>query len=449
MQENTYPTFNYYGQNVILLPGSKFTKKELQGRLNQMNIDYDINLDKNSLTSLYESKLKYDENKLAIFEKLRKDTQNYLAKSDYSGRQSLPANLSTSNRNINNGKVMSISCEVIEPFNIKEQSFNKTNNNNNINQSHYSHNNLRINNYNKNNDNNVLNSNINNNYISNSRQNTAYFPNKNVQSSNYNYNKNYSNSRNVLSNNSQKNNYQEEINTDIINKNNINDNIKVSNFNNSDQRQHIYSSNNNIRNSNVTEYDNESNFTFFSVFKPLKTSLYKNRKQLCHDLIYLLILAFIGLGLLYLMINNSSTIAEFLREFIRLLSSPLELISFIKNLFCTIFFGALKYFYVIIPLIVILVFGFFYYKKLIFKKQCRKILNEIIKDMRDCKRDRGVRVSETEIYRMYFENNGVSYNDFLKKYLPVLNKLRRKETQIRVSNIIENGKNVIYWELNN
>ena len=445
MQENTYPTFNYYGEKLILLPGSKFTKKELQGRLNMMNIDYDINLNKKCLSSLYESNLKNDENKLAIFEKLIKDTQNYFNKFDYSERQSLPETLSSSNRHINNGKAMNISFEDVEPLNIKEQSFNKIDNNN-FNHNKYSHNPFISNNYNKNKDKNISNSLINNNFIYNSRQNKVCYENNNIKNLDLNYGKNSSNPKNVLFNSHLKNKYQEEINTDI-NKNNVNSiNINFSNFNNDDHRQSIYS---NI-NSNVTEYDKKSDLSFFSDFEPfLGTSLSKKRKKLCNDLIYLLILTSIGLGLFYLIINNSSEISDFLREFIKLLCSPLELIGFIKNLFFKIFFGALKYLYSIILLVIFFVFVLFYYKRLKIKKECKKILNEIINDMKNLKRDRSVRVSEIEIYKMYFENNGVSYDNFLTKYLPILNKLRKNRNQIKLSNEIQNGKNVVYWELEN
>ena len=72
------------GETLILLPVSKFSKKELQNRLRQKKIFFDENCDKQSLVNLYESNLKNDQKKLAILTKLKMDTQCMKSKSEMS-----------------------------------------------------------------------------------------------------------------------------------------------------------------------------------------------------------------------------------------------------------------------------------------------------------------------------------------------------------------------------
>ena len=59
------PQFTYLGQTVILRPGKRFTKDELNSRLHQMNVQYDqSSLSKAYFIDLYENALKYDVNKV-------------------------------------------------------------------------------------------------------------------------------------------------------------------------------------------------------------------------------------------------------------------------------------------------------------------------------------------------------------------------------------------------
>ena len=72
------PTFTHLGNTVILRPGSQFSKQELNSRLHQMEVQYDqTNMSKNYFKNLYENALKYDQNKIKIFDRLIKDTIIY------------------------------------------------------------------------------------------------------------------------------------------------------------------------------------------------------------------------------------------------------------------------------------------------------------------------------------------------------------------------------------
>ena len=59
--------------------------------------------------------------------------------------------------------------------------------------------------------------------------------------------------------------------------------------------------------------------------------------------------------------------------------------------------------------------------KLVEKKNIKKRCRSIIKKMKENNED----FSEEEIYKRYLQNDGVSYKKFKKKYLPILNKMKK------------------------
>jgi hypothetical protein len=57
-------------------------------------------------------------------------------------------------------------------------------------------------------------------------------------------------------------------------------------------------------------------------------------------------------------------------------------------------------------------------------------------------------ITEDQIYQRYFKNEGISYKKFVKKYLPILMKLGKKESKIRIYSLIQDENiNVIYWKI--
>ena len=72
----TYPTCYLNNQELILKPGNKFSTKELKSRLNEMGIKIFDSQPKIELINLYEKALKDDNNKLKIFDKLKKDHES-------------------------------------------------------------------------------------------------------------------------------------------------------------------------------------------------------------------------------------------------------------------------------------------------------------------------------------------------------------------------------------
>ena len=99
-----YPTFSHNNELVILKPGEQFTINELKLRLRLMGIDANNIQNKTYLLQLYESSLNSDEKKIQIFNKLKKDTEEY--------------NFNLNNRNKKNMVQMEINNK---PYNDKVQ----------------------------------------------------------------------------------------------------------------------------------------------------------------------------------------------------------------------------------------------------------------------------------------------------------------------------------------
>ena len=95
-----YPTFTYNNESVIIKPGNQFTNKQLRSRLHQMDVDA-INIDsKAQLVNLYESTLKDDRNKFKLFDRLKKDTEDYYLKTGINLNRTMP--MPPRNESINN-----------------------------------------------------------------------------------------------------------------------------------------------------------------------------------------------------------------------------------------------------------------------------------------------------------------------------------------------------------
>ena len=71
------PTFTYSGKKVKIHEGGYFLKNELKSRLHLMGIDFDLsNKPKKYFEKLYNEAIQNNANKIKIFDKLVKDTNN-------------------------------------------------------------------------------------------------------------------------------------------------------------------------------------------------------------------------------------------------------------------------------------------------------------------------------------------------------------------------------------
>ena len=567
-----YPTFRYNNESLVLLPGSRFTKKELISRLYQMNIDSSNIQDKNSLINLYETSLHNNVNKTKILDKLRKDTEILNSKLGISQRQSLQASNMNTMSNNSKTKVINITTEV-KPF--TTNSINNNVNNNNIreinmkNRGEMTYNPLMSHNSNvqsnktsrfggySNNDNNDNRNSYNDNYL-----NSGNFQNNNL-SNNSSKRYNNTNTGNEYYNNQNESNYQNNFdnsmntgmnnnNNDILNKSNMNNmnnsndmyrsraynnnnnnsqyypqhantDINTSNSNRYNQVNNrnsnrytndgnnnysvlpsqyqdgsIFESGNNTNpyrnnNLNTTTYtsnyaatnnnsimnmnnnnqnrtvidsqrrpilstgedrqrepDEESEFSIFSTFK--NSPLFKDREEICKNLIISLIIIIFAIVTLSLAIKFWDSITNFFYEFFNMLLDPRRLIvDGIFGFISSLFFGSIHYFYITFPLIAIIIFLVIYMRKYNIKKRCEKIYKKMYKDLVDGQNNNEMNfIYEDDLYKKYAANYGISEKEFKRSYLPVLNKMRRRENKMKVSEQRDNnGKKIIFWHLNN
>ena len=273
-----FPKFSYNGKNLIILPGSKFTRNELLSRIHQMDIQFDnSSQSKPYLVDIYENSLKYNQNKLKIIDKLEKDTIYFNKRNNI-----LTDNINNLNNTINNNiPQTSINTNLTRNNNTqnKVMRIEITPINRNINiKTNY--NNTRQENYNYNPPMNNIN-NINNNYNDNfqKRENNNY--------NNMNKNKNYSlidAVRNEIKNYQNNPNYNNDINTNN-NEYSYNKNLYPYQSNNNQINSYPNNQINNLSNEQNKEklqrkncliYNNESEDSEIQPFEPGKKPIIQN-----------------------------------------------------------------------------------------------------------------------------------------------------------------------------
>jgi NADH:ubiquinone oxidoreductase subunit 5 (subunit L)/multisubunit Na+/H+ antiporter MnhA subunit len=195
------------------------------------------------------------------------------------------------------------------------------------------------------------------------------------------------------------------------------------------------------------EPDEESSFSMFSVFKDFKNSpLYKNRKEICFNLLLSLIVILAAIGALFLIYKTWDSITDFFAEFFKALTEPQRIIEGIWGFISSIIFGSVRYFYISIPLILLIVVFVIYLRKYLFKKRCKKIMEKILEYLKNNENRENNIITEDDIYRQFVQGYGVSHKEFKNKYLKQLDRMRRDYSLKAHSNDI-NGKKVNYWDI--
>jgi hypothetical protein len=108
-----YPVFTFNNESVILRPGREFSKNELNSRLQQMGLQINEMKDKATMAGIYDSYLQHNQNRLKIFNLLRKDTQMRNSRLGLTQRESVPPSNTMSNTSKN--KLINMSNDV-RPF---------------------------------------------------------------------------------------------------------------------------------------------------------------------------------------------------------------------------------------------------------------------------------------------------------------------------------------------
>ena len=224
-----------------------------------------------------------------------------------------------------------------------------------------------------------------------------------------------------------------------------------------------YAQNQYQKDERIREPDEESTFSIISTFK--NSPIYKNRKEICFYSSIALIVLCVALGIVLLIQHIFGTVGNFFSEFIQLLSDPHRL--FVDGIFGFIssaFFGSVRYFYITIPLILLIIFLVIYFMKYRVRKICEEIFQKIRRDLENSVNPDnnnnnttviqntssvfdGCFICEEDIYKNYGQSYGISKEEFEKKYMSILRKMRRKSKDIKIGSQRVNDHDVTYWFL--
>ena len=225
--------------------------------------------------------------------------------------------------------------------------------------------------------------------------------------------------------------------------------IEVRNRNNNDNNKED-NNNNNQKNKNENiidkkDDDEKSSFSIFSAFENFKKNpLYKYRKFILIHIIILLIFLIISISLLHLIYNYRENILNFFSDIFNILCQPRRILDLLTSFISVLFIGPIHYWYISIPVLILLFVFYIYMRKYLFKKRCKEILEKIVKHL---KNDENNYISEIDIYKRFVQPYGISYDKFLKKYLVQLHKLRRNDNRLKLSSMKKDEKIIVFWEL--
>ena len=225
--------------------------------------------------------------------------------------------------------------------------------------------------------------------------------------------------------------------------------IEVRNRNNNDNNKED-NNNNNQKNKNENimdkkDDDEKSSFSIFSAFENFKKNpLYKYRKFILIHIIILLIFLIISISLLHLIYKYRENIINFFSDIFNILCQPRRILDLLTSFISVLFLGPVHYWYISIPVLILLFVFYIYMRKYLFKKRCKEILEKIVKHL---KNDENNYISEIDIYKRFAQPYGISYDKFLKKYLVQLHKLRRNDNRLKLSSMKKDEKIIVFWEL--
>jgi hypothetical protein len=209
-------------------------------------------------------------------------------------------------------------------------------------------------------------------------------------------------------------------------------------------RQEISSGINNNNINQRREPDEESEFSVFSTLR--KLPLYKNRKHICVNIVLSLLIICLVIGFLKLINTYWDSITDYFSELWNR-----GFVDAIFGFISSVFFGAVNYFYITIPLIILIFLFVLALKNFLISKRCEEIFNNIVNDLRNGTTRSGNRyLSYDDMFRDYAMKYGISKEEFQKKYIKELERKRRKKSGMKKSNLKDNnGNDIIIWEYDN
>ena len=225
--------------------------------------------------------------------------------------------------------------------------------------------------------------------------------------------------------------------------NNMHNNKDQDNNNDGNVNENINNKNENIK--SKRDDDDKSFFSFFSVFENAKKSpLYKYRKFILIHLIVLIAFLLISIVFLHFIYNYRESIMNFISDIFKVLTDPRRILDLVTSFISALLLGPIHYWYISIPLLVSGFVLFILMRKYLFNKRCKEIIEKIVQYLQNGENDN---ISEEDIYKKFVQIYGITFNKFLKKYLPKLNKMRRSDNRLKQSSMKINEKVYVFWEL--
>ena len=201
------------------------------------------------------------------------------------------------------------------------------------------------------------------------------------------------------------------------------------------------------------EPDEESTFSMFSAFKDFKNSpFYKNHKTICFNILLSLLVILLAIGVLCFIKNCWDSISSFFCGLLDVLTDPQRIFEAIGGFFSTLIFGSVRYFYITIPLIGLIIFMIWYGRKYYIEKRCREILEKMKNYLINNQNNPNNILFEEDIYNKFVkEEYGISFKKFKRTYLKVMKRIRSHELsnfRLKLYSQIFDGKEKEYWGLN-
>ena len=129
-------TFIFNDEELVLFPGSRFSKQELKTRLKEMGINDNNSQDREYLKNLYDLAMKDYKNRANIIRRIKKDTEIINSRIYQSQKRSIPSSNMDKPNELEQKKLMNISYDVDKIYqNAKNKYY--SNNNNYSNQNNY------------------------------------------------------------------------------------------------------------------------------------------------------------------------------------------------------------------------------------------------------------------------------------------------------------------------
>ena len=156
----------------------------------------------------------------------------------------------------------------------------------------------------------------------------------------------------------------------------------------------------------------------------------------------------VSLVIVVITIGQIFLIYKYWDSIVDILTNPGRIIHAIFGFVSSLLFGSISRWYIIIPLILLIVVMVVLYQQYVFKNRCKEIIKKIKQHLLNNQNTgENNNLTENDIYQRFVQNYGISYEEFKRKYIKALRNLRRDVPRLKmIAN--NNGKDEMIWYLN-